>query len=51
MKHRNDREAYTDAKAAFIEGIIADRDGLANPPHGDVSGESYCSILLTAPLG
>ena len=22
-KHRNDREAYTDAKAAFIEGIIA----------------------------
>ena len=22
-KHRNDREAYTGAKAAFIEGIIA----------------------------
>ena len=22
-KHRADREAYTDAKAAFIEGIIA----------------------------
>ncbi len=22
-KHRDDREAYTDAKAAFIEGIIA----------------------------
>ena len=26
-KHRNDREAYTDAKAAFIEGIIAAATG------------------------
>ena len=23
VRHRNDREAYTDAKAAFIEGVIA----------------------------
>lgn len=52
-RHRDDREAYTAAKAAFVDNIMAHaraaaarRPGAARSREGEVAGKSSCTVPL-----